>query len=189
MGFIKNLPQALAGVDLRFAKVQEMPSEAYRNFIWDVFLRILRETPQWSGKAVANWNLSIGSPNMNYDNSLGDEIGALGNSFQVGALGATHQRGDERWMRVARNRARPIMKSIRARDKVFISNGVKGDGDDVGAELYMQALQNPGYWAYKLREVNKPYEIAQESVIVVAMQAGRRGFFAPRVGGESWKEE
>ena len=81
------------------------------------------------------------------------------------------------------------MKKITARSKVFISNGVKGDGDDVGAELYMQALQDEHYWAYKLREVNKPYEVAQESVIIVAMKFGKKGMFAPRVGGESWRQD
>lgn len=184
MGLIKNMPQALQGVDLSFAKVSQMPAQAYREFIWDLFLRILRETPQFSGKGVANWNLSIGAPNFGFDPTLGDEIGApsFGSKFA-----ATHERGDEKWMRVARNRARPIMKLIRARDKVFISNGTTGDGDEVGAERYIEALQNQSYWVYKLREVNKPYEVAEESLVTVAMKFGRRGFFAPKIGGASWE--
>ena len=191
MGFIKNLPKVMQGVDLSFKKVKYATDESYRNFIWEVFKRILRETPQWSGKAVANWNLSIDAPNYNFDDKLGDEIGSAGYNFEQGLAersAATHQRGDERWMRVARDRARPVMRSITTRSKVFISNGVRGDGDEVGAELYMQALQNEGYWAYKLREVNKPYEVAQESVVIIAMKFGKKGLFAPNVGGESWKQ-
>jgi hypothetical protein len=187
VGFVKNLPNALRGVDLHMRRVEAMTREQFQDFIWEVFKRILRETPQWSGKGVANWNLSIGAPNFSYDPSLGDEVGAVGKNFHVGQLGDTHERGDERWMRIARNRARPIKNRIFLKDKVFISNGVTGDGDDVGAEQYIQALQDPFYWAKKLREVNKPYEVAQESVIVVAMQTMRRGLFSARVGGSSWE--
>jgi hypothetical protein len=180
MGYVKNLPQALGGVDLTFKKLQEMPSEVFRDYVWQVFLRVLRETPQWSGKAAANWNLSIGSPNFNFDDTLGDA---------VDLHGVAHARGDERWLRVARARNKPIVARIKARDKVFISNGVVGDNGGKGALAYMQALQSSSYWMQHLRQVNRPYEIAQESVVIVTEQFGRRGFFAPRVGGESWKAE
>lgn len=186
VGMIKNAPAVIAGVDLMFRRAQEQTREEFQNFVWEIFKRILRESPQWSGKGVANWNLSVNAPNLEYREDFGDEIGALGRHHSVGALGATHQRGDERWARIARDRARPIKNGIFLKDKVFISNATRGDGDEVGAELYMQALQNPGYWTYKLREVNKPYEIAQESVIIVTMQQLKRGFLPAKVSGQSW---
>ncbi len=180
MGFVKNLMAFNTGVDLAFKQVADLGTDAYRSFIWDVFLRILKETPQWSGKAVANWNISIHTPNFNFDDSLGDE---------VGRYGVAHEKGDERWIRIARERNRPIVKRVRYRDKVFISNGVVGDTDGgKSAHAYMEALQDPGYWATKLRAVNKPYETAQESVIVVATRYGSRGFALPKVSGDSWRE-
>lgn len=189
MGLIKNLPQSLRGIELRMARAKDMARDQYRAFVWQVFLRILRETPQYSGRGVAHWNLSIGSPNFTTYSGLGDDATkepAWDPRYGMHAKGiAAHERGDERWERVARNRARPIKDRIFLKDKVFISNGVKGDGDDVGAELYMQALQDPGYWVYKLRQVNKDYEVAQESMIAVAMKWQRKGGTMPPM----WAEE
>lgn len=179
MGHVTNLARFNIGVDLAFKQVAALGTQAYRDFIWQVFLRILRETPQWSGKAVANWNISIGAPNFDFIDNLGDP---------VDNFGVAHEKGDERWMRIARTRNKPIMQSIRYRDKVFISNGVTGD-DDGGksANTYLESLQDPGYWASKLRAVNQPYETAQESVIVIGTKFGSKGFALPRISGEDWK--
>lgn len=188
MGNIKNMPQVLQGVDLKISRARALPTKMFQDFVWDVFLRILRESPQYSGKGVANWNLSVNAPNFGFNDDFGDDDTGIDKNFSPVSI-APHEKGDSKWMIVARNRARPIKNAITSKDRVFISNGTRGDGDDVGAELYMQALQSEGYWAYKLREVNKPYEIAQESFVVVAMKYGRKGFFAPRVGGASWEIE
>ena len=189
MGFVKNLPQSLKGIELRMDRAKDMARDQYRAFVWQVFLRILRETPQYSGRGVAHWNLSIGSPDFATYSGLGDDNTAQGKDGQVAKSVAAHQKGDERWERVARNRARPIKDRIFLKDKVFISNGVKGDGDDVGAELYMQALQNPGYWVYKLRQANKDYEVAQESMIAVAMKWQRKGGTMPPIWAEEGQQE
>jgi len=165
--------------------------QTFRDYVWEVFKRILRETPQYTGKAVANWNLSIGSPNFDFDDNLGDKPEYMSSSAFFPS--AVHEKGDERWMRIARNRARPIKDQIRSGDKVFICNGTSGD-DDLGVGEpgggpdgfnYMAAFQNAGYWSQHLREVNKPYETVQESMIIVATQFSRRGFQLPRVG-TSW---
>lgn len=177
MGFIKNLPQSLQGVDLRIQRVRALPTEMYKAFVWEIFLRILRKTPQYSGRGVAHWNLSVGAPNFTTYSGLGDDNTEQRRDGQVARSVAAHEKGDERWERVARNRARPIKNAIKSTDKVFISNGVKGDDDEVGAELYIQALQNEGYWVQKLRLVNQPYEVAKESAIIVAQKYGKRGYF------------
>ena len=186
MGFVKNLPAALRGVELRFQRVKDMTRDEYRAFVWKIFLRILRESPQGSGKGVAHWNLSVGAPNYNQYPDAGDELIVVDKNFDGAKQHAAHQKGDQRWMRVARDRARPIKDGIFLKDKVFISNGATGDGDDVGAELYMQALQNIGYWSQKLREVNKPYETAQQTAIVIGMETMNRGLFTARVDVDNW---
>lgn len=180
MGFVRNVMTVNTGVDLAMKKVRDMAADQYRDFVWEVFNRILLQTPQFSGKAVANWNLSIGSPNFTYEDSRGDQVDWL--------TGATRERGDQRWIKVARDRARRVMKRITYRDKVFISNGVMGDDDNGrSVEAYMESLQDPGYAARKLRLVNQPYEIVQDSVIVVATKFLSRGIAVPRISGEDWR--
>jgi hypothetical protein len=185
----KNVEQYGMGVNFWFKKVEHLAADTYREMIWDVFKRITRSTPQWSGKAVANWNLSIGSPDFTQYVDEGDEIephmpGSSYFGYQRGA--PANQRGDRYWINVALARARPVRDRIRYRDKVFICNGVVGDDDDgASSEYYLQDLQKEPYWRDKLREANRPYETAQESLIIVATQYGRRGFDLPRVGGES----
>lgn len=179
MGFVRNWFNVDRGVDLWMRQARELPTQQFRVFVWTVFLRILRETPQFSGKAVANWNLSIGAPNFDWNDDYGDEL-----EWDQDA----RARGDQRWIRVARDRARPIKDRIRSRDKVFISNGVRGDTDNgKSVEAYLESLQDPGYAARKLRVVNQPYENAQESVVVVATQFLSKGIALPRVGGEDWQ--
>lgn len=192
MGFARNIFKVNTGVELAMQKVREMTADQYRAFVWEVFLRILNETPQYTGKAVANWNISLNSPNYNFDPNLGDDLDLFEDP---------RQRGDRRWIQVAIRRNQPIVwgsgggprlgkgqGGLTYKDKVYICNGVMGDDDEGRAvEAYMEALQDPGYAARKLRAVNKPYEIAQESVIVVATRSLSKGISLPRMSGEDWR--
>lgn len=191
MGLVAN--RKLFEDDLGFwaNQYRGMAVQTFRDYVWEVFKRILRETPQYTGKAVANWNLSIGAPNFDFNDDFGDEPEFMSKFAQFSS--PVHEKGDERWMRKARDRARPIKDRIRSGDKVFICNGTVGD-DDLGAgEVgggapgfnYMAALQDSSYWARNLREVNKPYETVQESMIIVATKFSNKGWQLPRVG-TSW---
>ena len=181
MGFVRNIFTVNTGVDLAMKKTRDLTADQFRDFVWQVFLRILRETPQFTGAAVANWNLSKGSPNFDYDPSLGDDLDPY--------MHTARERGDRKWIEVAQRRNRPILRSITYKDKVFISNGVRGDDDDGrGVEAYMEALQDPAYAARKLRLVNQPYESAQESVIVVATRFLSKGIALPKISGEDWRD-
>lgn len=177
----RNVFQVNQGVDLWFRRVEDMVVAQYRKFIWEIFKRIVRETPQYSGKAVANWNLGVGAPDYDFNDSYGDEpvmsYLTKGTHRWYSGLEAPHQKGDQKWIRVALNRNRPKLMQIERRTKVFINNGVEGDNDGgaTASNLYLQELQDGSYWAKKLREVNKPYEIAQESVIIVVGQMAGKG--------------
>lgn len=173
---MSNLSHFNNGIDLWMKRVRSMTEDMYRQMVWDLFLMLLRETPQSSGKAVANWNICIGSPNFDFDPSLGDEpmdVGSRTSFFE-----AAHDRGDEKWMRIARNRNRPIKDSIKYTDKVFITNGVLGDTDPGGTqdfaylEAYMASGQNS--WVDKLREVNRGKSV-QECVHVITRKWSTRG--------------
>ncbi len=201
-GMVRNLMVYNTGVDLYMQKIRDMTADQYRAFIWAVFLRILNETPQFSGKAVANWNISLNTPNFDYDDSLGDNTEIFGgSSFGQRGLTDVRQRGDKKWIDVAKRRNQPILwgpgggpnkgfsrGGATYKDKVFISNGVRGDDDEgKSVEAYMESLQDPAYAARKLRAANQPYENAQESVIVVAAMNLSRGISVPRVGGEDFR--
>ncbi len=170
------------GIDLWLKQVKTMSTQQFQGLVWDVFLRIVRETPQWSGKAVANWNISVGSPDLDVHVDV-PEID-LGTDIPF-------QKGDRKWETVAWNRNRPIKNSLKYTDKVFISNGVMGDGewgDGHTAFAYMQAIQYPGKWRDRLRVVNQPYESVQESLMIVASQYMRKGLGLSKVGGNTMED-
>lgn len=191
-----NLYKFNQGVDLWLKQVKTMSHEQYQDLVWTLFLRLVRETPQSSGKAVANWNISIGTPNMDFDDSLGDPPIETSGTYTHGTkrglptvhLEAAHVKGDRKWETVAWNRNRPIKNRIKYTDKVFICNGVMGDekaGDGHTTFAYMQAMQNPEYWAQNLRLVNQPYEMVQESVLIVATTYIAKGLGLSKVGGNA----
>ncbi len=166
------------GVDVWLKQVKTMSQDQYQKIVWSLFQRILKATPQWSGKAVANWNLSVGSPDMNV---YVDEAEAVDS-----VTGNPLQKGDTKWMKVARDRNRATLKAIKYTDKVYISNGVTGDdkwGDGHSTFAYMQAFQNPAEWAARLREENKPYETVSESVLIVATNFIKQGLGLSGTGG------
>jgi hypothetical protein len=179
MGLIKDPFKVNLGIDLFMKKVESAGIDLFRDFVWKVFCEILNQTPQWSGKAVANWNIGVGAPDFSWDDNVGDHIDAF-------AL--AHERGDEKWKRYARERNKHKLKEIHRREKVFITNAVWGDTDHgKSSHLYLESLQDPAYWTKKLRVVNQPYEIATETMIRVIRDYKRGiGISVTRAGGDSF---
>jgi hypothetical protein len=169
MGFVKNEAQVLDGITLLMKKVEAAPILAFRQLVWQIFYEILQQTPQWSGKAVANWNIGIGAPDYSWDDDVGEKV----DLWATNAL----QKGDNEWIAYAlfRNHDK-VWKDLKRREKVFITNSVWGDDDDGRADTnhYLVALQDPAYWQEKLRAVNRPYEVVDETVIRV-MRDYKRG--------------
>jgi len=169
-----DLQQFSNGIDMWIKRVRNMTTEMYREMVWDLFLTVVRETPQWSGKAVANWNISIGAVGTNYDDSLGDkDIVERINPMQDDAFSsrAPHQKGDRKWERVAWDRNRPIKNSITVNDRVFIYNHTVGDE----GFSYLEGFQSSEDWPTKLRAVNRPYETVLHSVWVVTRRWKSKG--------------
>lgn len=170
------------GVDLWLKQTQTMARDQFQKLVWDVFLRIVRETPQYTGRAVANWNISVGHPDM----TVYVEPPDIDSVTDI-----PWQRGDRKWETVAWNRNRPKMREIKLTDKVFISNGVTGDvdwGDGVSTFSYIQAIQEPGKWRDRLRLENSPYESVQESLMIVTSKYMRKGLGLSGVGGNVMEE-
>ena len=205
MGMVKNLSSLNKGVDVLMRRVEESYVAEYRQFVWAVFVRLLFETPQYSGKAVASWNIVL-------SDSVGPDAGPTGyksdtlpGRSRLEALSLyrstdtgksvteltvspnAREKGDLRAIDYARRRNAKKIPLIKRRTRVFFVNTARGDNNakvDKDKNLpeqffYLQALQEPGYWVAKLREVNKPYETIDETMTL--MQA--RLFKAARNSG------
>jgi hypothetical protein len=180
------------GVDVWLKQVKGLATQQYRDMVWEIFLRVVRETPQYTGKAVANWNISTGAPDFSFDESLGDhdpwfdppEIGISETNPED-----LRSKGDRKWMQIAWNRNRPKKDAIRYNDTVFISNGATGDSDTHNPDegfAYIEAIQQPGYWRSRLREENQPYESVHESMIFVMAKMRRWDSARPQFGTGDW---
>jgi len=162
------------GIELWMKRVRSASEEHFREMVWDLFKTVVRETPQWSGKAVANWNIGIGSVGDEYNDDYGDEgetvmTSASHNDWYTTV--APHEKGDRKWATVALNRNRPIMKSIKLNDKIFIYNHTIGDENF----SYLEGFQSSPDWPTKLRVVNRPYETVQQSVAIVTKRWATKG--------------
>jgi hypothetical protein len=184
---IKNAPAVLRGIDLWVRRVEAMHVEQYRDLIWETFLRLLNQTPQFSGHAAANWNIGVGAPDNNvYDDALKDEQRAA--DFQTFLA---RRRGDRRAIQRAvrryGGRNGPWSHQVDRRTKVYFTNSVVGNDQtwqNDGFTYYLNELQNPA-WHNRLRVVNMPYETAQETIYFVYAKWSRTEGMAGRFGGEN----
>ena len=211
MGMISSLRQNLGDIEFAMDKTRFLTADAFRNYVWQVFLRILQNTPQSSGRAVANWNISANSPDFTVYSQGGKIEYVSGDNFDkmhstqgargFGRLESHRSQGFPEFIEVAKRRNKVKLYGVGGgprlgfkrggityNDRVFISNGVEGTSDDgANIESYLSDLQNPGYAARRLRAVNLPYENAQESVIVVSTKTGRVGISLPQVFDRGFK--
>lgn len=167
MGMTRNRLAVQRQIAMHITRIEEAPIALYRKVVWEIFTRIVAQTPQFTGRAVANWNLSINSPDLSWDANMGEDIEFTASGYVK--KGSGRDRGDPKWAQEATERARYILRRIKRGDKVWITNAVRGDTDSgQSSEAYLKDLQDPGYWMKKLRAANKPYETAMESAMHVA---------------------
>ena len=174
----------LQGFDKASALVIRRAEEAliaeYREVAMEVFWRLLEQTPQFTGRAVAHWQIGIDQPDYFRDDSLGDVVDIVGGRHKKDGTfykkDLAHRKGDVDWMNVAWIRNEHKFEQIHRGTKVFFTNSVHGDSDNGdSSENYMQDLQVPGYWVKKLRSQNKPYETAVETLMLVQMASAPTG--------------
>jgi hypothetical protein len=199
---LRNETAFFRGIDLWVRRQEDMVKHEYQALIWKIFCRILERTPQYSGIAAASWNIGVGYPDMSetsYTSDV-DEPTLEARSSQPGATSVwvppdnVRQRGDQRAIDSAKRRNHPKIALIERRTKVYFTNTATGDMNakaDQGkgnGSYYLEALQDPSYWKVKLRAVNKPYETANESLIVINELWNRtRGQGLGKAGGETWE--
>ncbi len=167
-------------VDLAINRVREALVEEYRRVVELIFLELLDQTPQFTGRAVAHWEIGINGFATFRDDSLGDEVNILiGQRNPNGtfvAQDAAHKKGDPKWQQIAYDRNMPKIARIKRGDTVHFCNNVIGDDEDGQPANYMTLLQDPnGETVRKLRWVNKPYETVQETILRVQKGAAHDG--------------
>ena len=156
-------------------KAVDVSLKQFRAAVWALFNELLVQTPQGSGRAVANWKIGLDAPDLSHDDTLGDEPEIL--DTKAGGTYARwgHRRkGDRKWIQHALDENRHLVEAgsrgsvsrIRSGTRVFFSNNVQGDTDHGQSDTnYFASLQKGEYWAAKLREANKPYETVAETLI------------------------
>jgi hypothetical protein len=189
---VDNLGVINRGVDLWMKRVEEMVVAEYRVIVWKAFNRILNQTPQFSGYAVANWNIGVDAPDFTeYEYAGKVKVQARPNSAFSENILVARQRGDRAAIQSAQRRNRPKLDLIKRSSRVYITNSARGDTDlgRTSTDYYVEALQDPTYWVKKLREVNRPYETAQESIMYVMERERQGGRVAlRRIGGENFDD-
>jgi hypothetical protein len=173
---IKNYPQVAAGLELWLQRYKRHSVAYFRAMVWEVFQEILVQTPQFSGNAVANWNLSAGQPDYTSYVQLSQGLTPSGHVSHA----QLRQKGDLPAIDIAMQRNLPKCKAVQLGQDVFFTNAAMGD-DDGGrsSQLYLESLQDPAYWEVKLRAVNKPYETAAETVMHFNLRKMDEGKVAP----------
>lgn len=161
-------------------RVEEALVDEYREVCMEVFWRLLHETPQFTGRAVAHWTVGIDAPEFYQDDNLGDVVDIMtGRHKKDGTFYKQDQalrKGDDKWINHAWVRNEHKFAQIKRRSKVFFTNNVRGDTDlGKSNENYLASLQDQGYWVEKLRSVNKPYETAAETIMLAQLASAPMG--------------
>lgn len=164
----------------------------YREVAKTIFRRILENTPQFTGRAVAHWQVGIDAPDNSFqDENIGKVVNLLkGRHKKDGTFykqDRALEKGHPTYIEVAWQRNLPKFDQIKRGSKVFFTNAVMGDTDNgESSEFYMQDLQDAGYWLKKLRSENKPYKTVQETILMYRLELAivpgklRRGAFTFR---------
>ena len=131
-----------AAFDTELKKLRVEAAQAYKGFATAAFNYILRETPQWTGNAVSNWNFDLGTATYHVDTKWADE--------DTGAQVFSKLQPNTTAMSEAATRSLPSYHRITLTSHVFINNA----SIDVDGESYIALLEeNTG--AY-LRKENEP---------------------------------
>ena len=116
--------------------------EITRGYVTAVFHWVAMETPQWSGNAAANWNFSLGAPDL-----------SVSHTFKANSLRwvPKFSKGETSTVMSAVNRARGSIQSMTVMGpSAFISNAA----ESLDNQRYIQHLEDNR--SNFLRPVNNP---------------------------------
>lgn len=111
----------IRAVELDMARFDREISSAFYGWTKRIFHDIVRQSPQWSGDMAANWNYSVGSPNVSYSPLPNKAAGPVRQkSMAVGKI--VYARGMEPAVSLAYMRMLAVPQPT-WRDTVYIANG------------------------------------------------------------------
>ena len=118
----QNIREFAVAFDIQVSKAKDIQLNHYRAAVWAVFEQLVYTTPQYSGKAAANWNIGINAPDYSFDDGMGDKDETTVNKktgwTRVDSVNPRHT-GDNKWAEesLARNRIKKLKIS-----KNFVCN-------------------------------------------------------------------
>lgn len=145
--------------------------QVYRGVAVTLFNYVTYETPQWTGSAAANWNISAGAPDFSVDLSL-----KMSNTSERASKGSARnlsrtrfgspvaQKGDERAIQLAASRNAGKFAGLVTFAPIFLVNAAKGLQGDAYARLLEE---NPNNY---LRPENEPGHMLANAYAAVSMK-------------------
>jgi hypothetical protein len=167
----KGLLDFNKAIDAIGEKVEGVLIDEFRRAVWAVFQELVLTTPQFRGTAAANWNLGLNAPDFSVDYDLGERVtpAKAKDGHMYNQSFYARKVGDMKWAEEAFARNKYKLRQITRDTKVYITNAVRGDPDVAHgrtSQYYLADLQDPSYWATRLRIENQPYETVSQVILM-----------------------
>ena len=132
-----------ADLDKAVIELEAYVVDQYRTFCYGVFYHLVSETPQWTGNAAANWNVSTGSPDTESSDwvlQLAEENPESEAHKYPVMPGGPFRKGHEQAVAMALAANDTVFPGILLTDKVFLANSA----ENLKGESYIFHLEtNP----------------------------------------------
>ena len=158
-------------IDAASERADDISVKEFRKAVWAVFEELVLTTPQYSGRAAANWNIGIDQPDFSVDYNLGEQedvVPAKKGGHKIEFISPRHV-GDMKWAEETFQRNKHKLRQITRSSRVYITNATQGEVDRKNgrsSSYYLADLQDPTYWAKRLREANQPYETVSQVLLM-----------------------
>ena len=130
--------------------VEKAAEKVATSLALDTLTYILKESPQYSGDFVANWNTTLDAPDYTViENAVG------GRQYFQGRLQPTYQKGSQRAIQHALTSAKTALGTLKLGQHIYLANGAyhrahiqryKGD------KLSYEGPGGKSYYGWKLEE-------------------------------------
>lgn len=157
---IDNPQYFFSQVDAQIAELEKYAAEQFQTFCYGVFEYLLYQTPQWTGNAASNWNVSLDAPDETVHHALLEEAQMSGESVGKFPIipGGPFAKGHELGIGLATQRNAHIFDSITLKNDVYMANSAT----NLDGKSYMQHLEeNPGDF---LRPENEPGHMVANAI-------------------------
>jgi len=133
-------------LDLALLEMTNECIQVYRGLAVAMFNYVAWETPQWTGNAAANWNFSVGAPDLTSDSTLKTSQSVVDRLMGIGAL----EKGNAEAVQIAAGRNEGRQYAVTLAAPTYIANAAQ----ELDGTVYASYLEeNPNNY---LRPENEP---------------------------------